>query len=128
MLDDDVTSEPSFMGSTYEMPSSPSVPLAVQRAFTSLKALETRSDDYGGDGDGNVLDITMGSNHKVCHLPSALAPYRVADPRTSTMAEHVSGTEYQGLCVPGMSATAAGMGTAPVVGVQYSMNGAPGPR
>jgi hypothetical protein len=86
------------------MPSSPSIPLAVQREFTSLEALETRSDDYDGDGDGdgNVADTTMGSNREARHLPSALAPYCVADPRTPTMTEHVSGTEYQGLRAPGI--------------------------
>lgn len=102
MLDDDVMSEPSSPGSTYEMPSSPSVPLAMQREYTSLEALETRSDDYDGDGDGNVAVTTTGSNREARHLPSALAPYCVADPRTSTMTEHVSGTEYQWLCAPGI--------------------------
>jgi hypothetical protein len=102
MLDDDVMSEPSSPGSTYEMPSSPSVPLAVQREFTSLEALETRSDDYDSDGGGNVADTTTGSNREARHLTSALAPYCVADPRTSTMTEHVSGTEYQGPRAPGI--------------------------
>ena len=86
------------------MPSSPSVPLAMQREFTSLEALETRGEDYDGDGDsdGNVTVTTTGSNREARHLPSALAPYCVADPRTSTMTEHVSGTEYQRLRAPGI--------------------------
>jgi hypothetical protein len=102
ILDDDVMSEPSSPGSTYEMPSSPSVPFSMQREFTSLEALETRGDDYDGDGDENVAVTTTGSNREARHLPSALAPYCVADPRTSTMTEHVSGTEYQGLHAPGI--------------------------
>jgi hypothetical protein len=102
VLDDDVMSEPSSPGSTYEMPSSPSVPLAMQREFTSLEALETRRDDYDGDGDGNMTVTTTGSNREARHLPSALAPYCVADPRVSTMTEHVSGTEYQGLRAAGI--------------------------
>jgi hypothetical protein len=102
MLDDDVMSEPSSPGSTYEMPSSPSVPLAMQREFTSLEALETRSDDYDSDDDGNMAVTSTGSNREARHLPSDLAPYCVADPRTSTMTEHVSGTGHQGLCAPGI--------------------------
>jgi hypothetical protein len=102
MLDDDVMSEPSSPGSTYEMPSSPSVPLAMQREFTSLEALETRSDDYDSDGDGNVTVTTTGSNREARHLPSALAPYCVADPRTSTITGYVSGAEYQGFRAPGI--------------------------
>jgi hypothetical protein len=102
MLDDDAMSEPSSPGSTYEMPSSPSVPFAIQREFTSLEALETRGDDYDGDGDESVAITTTNSNREARHLPSALAPYCVADPRTSTMTEHVSGTEYQRLRAPGI--------------------------
>ena len=102
MLDDDVMSEPSSPGSTYEMPSSPTVPFAMQREFTSLEALETRRDDYDGDGDGNVAVTNTGNNREARHLPSALAPYCVADPRTSTTTEHVSGTKYQGLRAPGI--------------------------
>jgi hypothetical protein len=84
------------------MPSSPSVPLAMQREFTSLEALETRRDDYDGDGDGDVVVTTTGSNREARHLPSALASYCVADSRTSTMTEHVSGTEYQGFRATGI--------------------------
>ena len=104
ILDDDMMSEPSSPGSTYEMPSSPSVPLAMQREFTSLEALETRRDDYDGDGDGdgNVAITSISSNREARHLPSTLAPYCVADPRTSTMTERVSGTEYQGHRAPGI--------------------------
>ncbi len=102
MLDDDVVSESSSPGSTYGMPSSPSVPFAMQREFTSLEALETRRDDYNADADENMAITTTGSNREVRHLPSALAPYCVADPRTSTMTGHVSGTEYQGLHAPGI--------------------------
>ena len=102
MLDNDVMSEPSSPGSTYEVPSSPSVPLAVQREFTSLEALETRSDDYDSDGDGSVEDTTTGSNREARHLPSAPAPYCVANSRTPTMTERVSGTEYEGLRAPGI--------------------------
>ncbi|KAI0280903.1 hypothetical protein BGY98DRAFT_281688 [Russula aff. rugulosa BPL654] len=87
----------------YEMPSSPSVPFAMQQEFTSLEALETRRDDYDGNGDGNVAATTTGNNREVCHLPSALAPYCVADPRMSTTTEHVSGTEHQGLRAPGIN-------------------------
>ena len=100
MLDDDVMSEPSSPGSTYEMPSSPSVSFAMQREFTSLEALETRGDDYDGDDDENVAVTTRGSNREARRLPSALAPYCVADPGTSTMTEHVSGTEHKGLRAP----------------------------
>jgi hypothetical protein len=102
MLDDDVVSEPSSPGSTYEMSSSPSAPPAMQREFTSLEALGTRRDDHIGDGDGNVTVTTTGSNREARHLPSALAPYCVADPRTSIMTEHASGTEYQEPRAPGV--------------------------
>jgi len=84
MLDDDA-SEPSSPGSTYEM-SSP-VPPAMQREFTSLEALETRPDD-----EGNAT--VTGSNRQARHLSSALAPYCIADPRTSAMTEHSSDTGY----------------------------------
>src|SRR6266852_215722 len=63
---------------------------------------ENLGDDYNGDGDGNVAVTTTGSNREACHPPSALAPYCVADPRTSTMTGHISGTEYQGLHAPGI--------------------------
>jgi len=105
VLDDDVMSEPSSPGSTYEMPSSPSVSLAMQREFTSLEALETQRDDYDGDGDGDGggdVATTTGSNREARHLPSALAPYCVADPRMSTITERVSGSDYQGLPAPGI--------------------------
>jgi hypothetical protein len=49
-----------------------------------------------------VAVTTTGSNREARHLPSALAPYCVADPRTSTMTGHISGTEYQGLRAPGI--------------------------
>ena len=101
VLDDELVSEPSSPGSTYEMPSSPLVPPAMQREFTSLEALETRGDDYIGDSDGNMTVTTPGSNREARHLPSALAPYCVADPRTSVMTEHASGTEYQEPRAPG---------------------------
>jgi hypothetical protein len=101
VLDDDVVSEPSSPGSTYEMPSSHPVPPAIQREFTSLEALETLRDDYIGDGDGNMTVTTAGSNREARHLPSALATYCVADPRTSIMTEHTSGTEYQEPHAPG---------------------------
>jgi hypothetical protein len=45
---------------------------------------------------------TTGSNRKVCHLPSALAPYCIADPHTPTVTKHVSDTEYQELRAPGI--------------------------
>jgi hypothetical protein len=102
MLDDDVVSEPSSPGSTYEMPSSPSVPPAMQREFTSLEALETRGDDYIGDSDGNTTATTTGSNREARHLPSALAPYCVADPRMPIMTEHASGAEYWEPRAPGV--------------------------
>jgi hypothetical protein len=101
MLDDDVVSEPSSPGSTYEMSFSPPVPPAMQREFTSFEALETRRDDYMGDGDGSMAVTTTGSNREARHLPSALAPYCVADPRTSITTEHASGTQYQEPRTPG---------------------------
>ncbi len=110
MLDDDVVSEPSSPGSTYEMPSLPSVPVAMQQEFTSLEALETRREDYDGDGDGNMIITPTSSNREARHLPSTLAPYCVTDPRTSTMTEHVSGTEYQGFRTPGIDDTDDGDG------------------
>jgi len=82
VLDDDAP-EPSSPGSTYEMPSS--LPPAIQREFTSLEALETRGDD---DGDATVTS----HNREARYLSYALAPYCVADPRTSAMTEHASGT------------------------------------
>jgi hypothetical protein len=91
----------------------------MQRELTSLEALETRGDDYDGDDNENVAVTITGSNREAGHLPSALAPYCVADPRKSTMTESVSGTEYQGLRAPGIAAPATGTGT-PVAGVQYS--------
>jgi hypothetical protein len=102
MLDNDVMSEPSSPGSMYEMLSSLSVPFAMQREFTSLEALETRHDNFDGNGDGNVATTNSGNNCEARHLPSALAPYCIADPRTSTTTEHVSGTEHQGLHTPGI--------------------------
>jgi hypothetical protein len=87
----------------YEMSSSLSVSFAMQREFTSLEVLETRCDDFDGDGDRNVAATNTGNNCEARHLPSALAPYCVADPRTSTTTEHVSGTEHQGLRMPGIN-------------------------
>ena len=110
MLDDDVVSEPSSPGSTYEVSSSPPVPPAMQREFTSLEALETRRDDYIGDSDGNMTVTATGSNREARHLPSALAPYCVADPRTFITTEHASGTEYQEPRAPGFYDEDAGTG------------------
>ncbi len=84
ILDND-PSEPSSPGSAHEM--SPPAPLAMQREFTSLEALETRRED-----EGNTT-IT-GSNRQARHLSSALAPYCIADPRTSALTEHASGTGF----------------------------------
>lgn len=106
MLEDDVMSEPSSPGSTYEMPSSPSVPLAMQREFTSLEALETRSDDYDSDGDGNVAFSTTGSNRENMLLVQSI---RGSARQASTTKTAAAATET---------------GTTTVVGVQYSMNGA----
>jgi hypothetical protein len=110
MLDDDVVSEPSSPGSTYEMTSPSPVPPTMQREFTSLEALETRRDDYIGDSDGNMTITATGSNREARHLPSALAPYCVADPRTFITTEHASGTEYQEPRAPGFYDEDAGTG------------------
>ncbi len=67
---------------------------------------ENLSNDFDGDGNGNVAITTTGSNREARHLPSALAPYCVADPRTSTMTGHISGIEYQGLVLCAISQNA----------------------
>jgi hypothetical protein len=91
VLNDDA-SEPSSPGSTYEMslPSSP----AMQREFTSLEALETPRDD-------EVNATITGSNREARHLSYALAPYCIADPRTSAMTEHAFGTGSHEPCTLG---------------------------
>ena len=91
MLDEDA-SEPSSPGSTYEM--SPPVPPVMQREFTSLEALEMRPDN-----EGNAT--VTGSNREARHLSSTLAPYCIADPRTSAMTEHASDTGYDELRTQG---------------------------
>jgi len=106
MLDDDDMSEPSSPRSTYEMPSSPSVPLAMQREFTSLEALETRRDDYDGDGDGDVVVTTTGSNRE-----------------NMFPVQSIRGSARQG-SITRMTTPVTGTGTTPVAGVQYSVNGA----
>jgi len=58
----------------------------MQREFTSLEALETPRDD------DEVNAIITGSNREARHLSSALAPYCIADPRTSAMTEHGTGS------------------------------------
>jgi hypothetical protein len=91
MLDEDA-SEPSSPGSMYEM--SPPVPPVMQREFTSLEALEMQPDN-----EDNAT--VTGSNRQARHLSSTLAPYCIADPRTSAMTEHASDTGYDELRTQG---------------------------
>ncbi|KAI0261698.1 hypothetical protein BGY98DRAFT_1182387 [Russula aff. rugulosa BPL654] len=86
----------------YEMPSSPSVPFTMQQEFTSLEALETRRDDYDGNGDGNVAATTTGNNRE-----------------NTFLIQSIRGSAHQGSIT---RMTAAATVTMPVAGVQYLVN------
>ena len=100
IINNNVMSEPSFLRSMYEMPSSPSVSFAMQRSIQVSKHLRLEV-TTSMVMMMRMLPLLLGTaNCEVHHFPSALAPYCVADPGTSTMTEHVSGTEHKGLRAP----------------------------